>query len=243
MGQMPPFDTAFLAGLQDSNIDVSLAALRACIYFLLESDDTTRPALASRWVPDMVRALQPMLANGDRQDAVLDALSYHIELAEVFPKTYRPILAQLIPFMLEIMNNADALEKSTRQTALEMLLTLCENAPGMMKKQQGLSQALVPVLLSWMHDEEDLEDDPEWYTTEDAEDDDNESNPIVAEQALDRLARSLGGPLILPVAFSVIPSLLCSQEWQKRHGALRAISAIGEGCFKIMKAELDKVVK
>ncbi len=183
-----------------------------------------------------------MLANGDRQDAALDALSYLIELGEVFPKTYRPILAQLIPFMIELMNNT-ALEKSTRQTALELLLTLSENAPGMMKKQQGFSQALLPILLSWMHDAEDLEDDPEWYTTEDVDDDDNESNPIVAEQALDRLARSLGGALILPVAFSVIPSLLSSPEWQKRHGALRAISAIGEGCFKIMKAELDKVVK
>jgi hypothetical protein len=55
LGPIPPFDALFLGGLQDPDADVSLAALKACVYFLLESDDQTRPTLASRWISDMVR--------------------------------------------------------------------------------------------------------------------------------------------------------------------------------------------
>ena len=75
------------------------------------------------------------------------------------------------------------------------------------------------------------------------DDQDNELNCVVAEQALDRIALALKGPLVLPVSFSCIPSMLSSEEWKKRHAALKAISAIGEGCFKIMKLELEKILR
>ncbi|KAH9250532.1 hypothetical protein BASA81_011637 [Batrachochytrium salamandrivorans] len=64
----------------------------------------------------------------------------------------------------------------------------------------------------------------------------------VGEQSMDRVARNLGGKIVLPIAFNIIPSYLGSPEWPKRHAALRCISAIGEGCIKLMTAELEKVV-
>ena len=59
---------------------------------------------------------------------------------------------------------------------------------------------------------------------------------------MDRIARFLGGGSVLPIAFSMIPSLLSALEWQRRHSGLRCISAIGEGCHKVMAKELEKVV-
>lgn len=65
----------------------------------------------------------------------------------------------------------------------------------------------------------------------------------MAEQGLDRIARYIGGKTVLPTAFGLIPTFLGSPEWQKRHAALMTISAIGEGCHKIMQAELDNILK
>jgi hypothetical protein len=52
----------------------------------------------------------------------------------------------------------------TRQSALELLLTLCEASPSMMKKVPNFAVTLVPLCLMTMAE---LEDDESWYTTDD----------------------------------------------------------------------------
>ena len=64
--------------------------------------------------------------------------------------------------MLMQMKNTQ-LEDSTRQMCLELLVTLCEGAPGLMRKQDYFAQSLIPVVLEWMSE---LEDDEEWYQGE-----------------------------------------------------------------------------
>jgi hypothetical protein len=59
---------------------------------------------------------------------------------------------------------------------------------------------------------------------------------------MDRLAIYLGGKIVLPICFNLIPIMLSSPDWNRRHAALRCISAIGEGCLKIMEGELGKVI-
>jgi HEAT repeat protein len=75
------------------------------------------------------------------------------------------------------------------------------------------------------------------------DDDDSEENYVVGEHAMDRLARYLGGKAVLPVSFQFIPQMLASEQWQQRHAALMAISAIGEGCVKIMEPELGNIIQ
>jgi hypothetical protein len=53
----------------------------------------------------------------------------------------------------------------------------------------------------------------------------------------------IGGKAVLPIAFQYIPNMLGSPKWEQRHAALMAISAIGEGCVKIMEAELGKIIE
>jgi hypothetical protein len=90
----------------------------------------------------------------------------------------------------------------------------------------------------------ELEDDESWFTTDDVEDvDDADENYIAGEQAMDRFARALGGKAVLPACFEIIPHYLSDQMWQRRHAALMCISAIGEGCVKLMEQELAKVVE
>ena len=90
----------------------------------------------------------------------------------------------------------------------------------------------------------ELEDDSDWYTTNDIDDaDDMDASYIVAEQAMDRLSRALGGKHILPPAFALLPTYLSSGDWRHRHAALMCISAIGEGCVKIMEGELSRILE
>ncbi|KAJ3335318.1 Importin-5, partial [Kappamyces sp. JEL0680] len=109
-----------------------------------------------------------------------------------------------------------------------------------MRKYEPFARTVIPVVLDWMSE---LEDEKEWYEGETIEDENEASNETAGEQAMDRLAIYLGGKIVLPIAFGLIPTMLSSPDWNRRHAALRSISAIGEGCHKIMEAELGKVVQ
>jgi hypothetical protein len=75
---------------------------------------------------------------------------------------FKPILSTTVEFMISQMRN-ESLEDGTRQTCLEVLVTLCENAPGLMRKYQPFAPAIIPVVLDWMSE---LEDEQEWYAGE-----------------------------------------------------------------------------
>jgi hypothetical protein len=227
----------FVIGLQDQDYEVKLAALKACVSYLCLAKRAIRDGLTDL-LPLMLNVIPPVLASGDKELDAIEGLGDIIELAAVHPKMFKLILPQTVEYMISQMKNVD-LEDSTRQTCLELLITLCEGAPGIMRNHEPFARCVIPVVLEWMSQ---LDDDPSWYLGETIEDDDESSNETAGEQAMDRLAIYLGGSIVLPVTFNLIPTLLASPEWQKRHSALRCISAIGEGCLKIMESELDKVV-
>ncbi len=227
-----------------------MAAIKATVNFILsleEEEGGESPATFAALVPTMVGILPPLLASaGEDEELVADSLSYLMELAEYQPKLFRPLFSQLIPFVAGILTNAPnaegegGLPDQTRQAALEFMLTFAEQAPAMVRKHDSFCPTFLPILLGWMGE---LEEEEEWYAGDDMDnEDDNDENRVVAEQALDRLARALGGKSVLPTSFAHIPAMLSSPEWQKRQAALMAISAIGEGCYKIMRAEMEKIM-
>ncbi|KAJ3252863.1 Importin-5 [Boothiomyces macroporosus] len=227
----------FMAGVQDSDLDVRLAALKATVNYICVSKQAVRNAMADL-LPHLLNVIPGVMAHGGKEDEAVEGLTDIIELAQLFPKMFKPVLEHTVTYMVSQMKNTD-LENGTRQTCLELLLTLCEGAPAQMRKYEPFAHSLIPVILEWMSE---LEDEPEWYAVETIEDDDDSSNETAGEQAMDRLAMNLKGNIVLPIAFQLIPTLLSSPEWQKRHAALRCISAIGEGCYDIMKKELEKVI-
>ncbi|KAI9597109.1 importin subunit beta-3 [Syncephalis fuscata] len=145
-------------------------------------------------------------------------LSAFIELAERLPKLFRTILVDLVGTCIKIISAESKFEEQVPNFAV----------------------TLVPLCLMMMAE---LEDDETWYTTDDPAQDDSDENYIICEQAMDRLARALGGTHILPVSFQYIPDMLRSSSWSQRHAALMAISSIAEGCAKIMEKELGKVIE
>jgi hypothetical protein len=228
----------FVAGLQDQDIDVRLTALKSTVNYISIAKSTIRTGLQDL-IPLILNVIPPIMADSAKELDAVDGLTHIIDLAAIYPKMFKQVLPHCVEYMVHQMKNT-ALEDGTRQTCLELLMTLTEGAPGLMRKHESFASSVIPVLLDWMSE---LEDDPSWYQGESIEDVDESTNETVGEQAMDRLAIYLTGKIVLPIAFQLIPTMLSSPEWNRRHAALRCISAIGEGCLKIMRAELGKVVQ
>merc|ERR1711962_1744121 len=170
-------------------------------------------------------------------DACLKSI---IDIAESMPKYLRPQLAELYQLCLKIVTNTELME-SWRHLALELMVTLGESAPAMVRKVVGgVIGHLVQACLTMMTD---LEEEEDWAISDEPLEEDNESNSVVAESALDRLAVGLGGKTVFPHILQLTPAMLQHADWRYRHAGLMAISASGEGCHKQMEPHLDQLME
>ncbi|RDD39148.1 Importin-5 [Trichoplax sp. H2] len=218
-----------------TNHKIAYLAVDATTAFLMVNDNDQLRRHFQDMVPPILTVVQMCLAKTD-DDSPLKNL---IEIAEAIPKIIRPHLNDLAVELIKNISNSQA-ESNYRQLSLEVLVTLAESAPAMMRKHGQIIIQLIPQCLSMMID---LEDDPEWSAWDNSDDpEDSDSNPIVAEFALDRLAMALGGKAILPHIVSVVPQMLQNGDWRYKYAGLMAISAVADGCQKQMMQLLTNVV-
>ncbi|XP_029055806.1 karyopherin beta 3 [Osmia lignaria lignaria] len=223
--------------MDSANYEVRFQAVRAIGAFItLHDKEENIQKHFSELLPAIVQVIaQSVEKQGD--DALLKVL---IDLAESTPKFLRLQLETIMEMCMKIFSNEE-MGDSWRQLSLEVLVTLAETAPAMVRKVGGKYIAsLVPLVLKMMTD---IEEDEKWSFSDEIVDDDNDSNNVVAESALDRLACGLGGKTMLPQIVQNIPSMLNNSDWKYRHAALMAISAVGEGCHKQMEAILPQIME
>jgi importin-5 len=108
------------------------------------------------------KVLSPLIAQRD-EDGLADGIMVFIELGSNLPRVFKPVLPSVIPFAINIMKD-NTFEDGTRQTALELLLTLSEASPSMMRKTLDFCAQIIPISLGMMTE---LDDSEEWYTTDD----------------------------------------------------------------------------
>lgn len=229
----------FATGLQDGDQTVQLAAVQAFSTFLITTTPENRKSLENL-IPGLMNVLPPFLTKQDAESLTF-ALNAISELVEAYPKMFRDMFADLVNFCIATIREKQ-LENSSRQASLEVLVLFAESAPGMCRKDPNYTKDIIMECLSLMTDLGDTADTSEWLATEDLDQDESDANHVAGEQALDRLARKLGGRTILPAAFQWVPKLLASSKWQERHAALLALSSVAEGCEKLMRQELEKVL-
>jgi len=223
------------ASLNDpSNPNVRFSAVRATCSFLtcLEEDEAKK--YFSDFVKPMLKGVEDCVMAED-DDSPLKSF---VELAERIPKFLRPGLDQLIEFALRIIGNTNFAD-NWRQLVLELVVTICESAPAMIRKKD---KYIAPLVVQMLHMMTDLEDEENWSQEDEVEDVDSDENCVAAEAALDRLACALGGKIVLPHIVEAVPQMLQSEEWKHRYAGLMAISATGEGCRKAMESGLSGIV-
>lgn len=223
--------------LNDETFNVRFQAVKAVTAFItLHEKETAILKHFYDLLPAILKVIAESISTGE-DDALLKCL---IDIAEGTPKFLRPQLDNVIQMCMGILSS-DAVDSSWKHLALETLVSLSESAPAMMRKESGkYISTLIPLILNMMTDLEDIDD---WSVSDSIVEDDNDSNNVVAESSLDRLACALGGKTVLPQIVSNIPRMLEDPNWKCRHAALMAISAVGEGCYKQMETILPQIME
>jgi len=224
------------SSLTDAHYDVRFGGVKASSSFLMlhEKDTVVQKHLAELLSPLMTVVVQSVEKQDD--DAALKAV---IDVAETMPKYLRPALPQIFELCLSMIKNND-LEDAWRHLALELTVTTAETAPAMVRKVVGT--AVGPLVQACLEMMTDLEEEDDWAVSDEPQEDDNDSNAVVAESALDRLACGLGGKTVFPHIMQITPTMLQNPDWKFRHAAMMALSASGEGCHKQMEPYLPEIM-
>lgn len=222
-----------------STADVRFQAVRAFVAFILHNEKEVE---VQKFFSDLLQPVVIITAESIQEQDDETLIKLLIDMAETVPKFLRPQLESIFEVCIGVVGSSDySVMDSWKHLALEVMVSLSENAPAMVrKKAEKYVIALIPLVLKMMTD---LDDDDEWSVSENIDDEDSGENNVVAESALDRLACGLGGKAILPHIVSNIPNMLSNSDWKYRHAALMAISAAGEGCHKQMESMLDNIVQ
>ena len=123
-----------LSSLTDaSSFEVRFAGVQAAVSFLLmhEKESNMQKHMQDLLLPILTVTMESVEKGDD--DAALKSL---IDLAENCPKFLRPQLDQLFAACIKIFSDKEQIE-SWRHLALEIIVTLAETAPAMVRKVAG----------------------------------------------------------------------------------------------------------
>ncbi|CAI4225451.1 unnamed protein product [Auanema sp. JU1783] len=218
---------------------VRSAATKAFVSFLTfnEDDDKLVKGFSSD-VPAILEVCSHVVSTEEDDDGPLQALA---DLVSTTPKVVIPHIDAIVVLCSKIIENAEV-DECYRNSAMEVLTSLCETAPNSIKKR---APHVIPVILqSALILMTELDDSVEdWLLVDDVDEGDIEEDvAAVGETSLDRISCALNGKAILQPFFEAIEKLLADGDWRKRHAALMAISAVGEGSKRAMEPLIEKVV-
>ncbi|KAI5120820.1 hypothetical protein M0805_003216 [Coniferiporia weirii] len=200
---------------------------------------STHPALFAPHLSDLLRVLPPLILAKKEYDAGPTPT-----VARPFPGAGGSAFQFPPPTRSESRDeDGDEEADERRQAALELMVSLSEARPSLVRRVEGWLPALVRACLEGIaelpYGEEELQ---AWLDADPADDPTDAHYPHAFEQALDRLACAFAGKPVLAIAFQYIPGMFASHDWRLRHGGLMAIAALGEGGARVMEAELGRVV-
>ncbi|PRP88441.1 hypothetical protein PROFUN_03158 [Planoprotostelium fungivorum] len=237
-GQLGMVHTALSQGLADpESLKVKIAALSATSNFLQILSPSER-AQFQNLLPAMLGTLNDALNAKEEEEARM-ALEYLLEMVDNYPMFLKPYINDIINACVVIIS-AEHLEDDTHHMALELLISLCEKKPAMVKKIPRFLDTLAGIIVKMMCS---LDDEDDWHTASDDTAQIDITDSDVGEETLDRFSLAMGGPALMPIFWRILPTLLSSTEWQQRHTGLMIISIISEGCAKSMKPHLPDIVK
>ncbi|CAH8670565.1 unnamed protein product [Schistosoma margrebowiei] len=217
-------------------IELRAAGLRALAAFTVQNatEDSVLQSLREL-VPVALQAIATAIQTDSEDDTPLKAL---VDIADAAHKYLRPYLAPTLELCYKILCNEE-LEETQRHLALEVIVTLAENIPAGVRKSASLIESLVGTLLNMMSE---VDEEPDWADADTAEEEDDSSNALTAELALDRLSCAVGGQHILNEIRRSVPNMLQNADWKRRYAGLMAISACSEGSSKQMETMLGSIL-
>jgi hypothetical protein len=217
---------------------VRTAAVRAYVAFVVDNEEDPQIIRhLSDMIPDVLKVCEHVTTVTEADDIPLQCLC---DLATTVPKALAPYFRQIFELCLTTVANKEK-DESYRQSSMEVLVSLCESAPALIRKKAAtFIEPLVQQCLSMMTE---LDDDlSEWLAVDDAEDDIEEEMVSLGETSIDRIACALGPKAVFSNAYRVIGQYIRSQNWKERHAGIFGLSTIGEGCKRQMEPHIREIV-
>lgn len=126
------FLSLFTSTLQDGDIHVKVAALKAISSFLSQIDDTSVVLKYASMMPGLLDVVIAVLQQDELQgQASLEAM---IELTATHGDVWKGCLSKLIDVVSEVIKHKD-FEEATRSSALELITSLAENMAALLRKE------------------------------------------------------------------------------------------------------------
>ncbi|CAL2030081.1 unnamed protein product [Caenorhabditis brenneri] len=234
---LPSLKNVLIKCMATPDLQIKSTAVRAVIAFAVDNDEDKEVIkLMTSLVPNV---LQVCTDTSDDDDSD-GALGEFAELASSLPKCLNSHMNQVLQVCLALAGNKEKNEMC-RQNAIEVICSYMESAPkGLKKYAPGALSPILETLLSCMTEMDD-EVLQEWLN-EIEEEDDYEDVPIIAESAIDRVACCINGKVMLPAFLPLVEKLLQTDDWKMKHAALRAFSAVGEGCQRSMEPHIEQIM-
>ncbi|KAG5452806.1 Importin-5 [Clonorchis sinensis] len=217
--------------------ELRASGVRALTAFIVQNatENSVLQAL-KELAPMMLQAISSAIQSDPDDDTLLKAL---VDVADAAHKYLRPYLAATLDICYKILRNEE-LADPQRHLALEVIITLAENIPAAVRKSSNIVESLVGTLLKMMTE---MDEESDWNEADTMEEEDDSSNALTAEVALDRLSCAMGGQHVLNEIIRTVPGMLQNADWKQRYAGLMAISACSEGSSKLMETMLGSVLE
>jgi len=183
--------------------------------------------------PQLLDRFKKLLTEADMENAQ-SLLQILVDIAHDEPKFFAGSINELIPIM-EQVGMSDQIDEDTRQLALELLLTIVEKDPPLVRKNQHFVETTVKLGLQLMLVLEDVEQE-EWNSEYDHNVDDSPCFDA-GQVSLCRLSEEISSKKFLPILLPRIQELLSNNNWVCKHAGLVAIA---QTCELISGAGVDK---
>lgn len=222
--------------LNNSSSRVRVSAVEAITAVVISVEKSIARRL-DHLAPSMLEAIAATL-NDQNFEGAETAIEKFIDIADTQHHFFRQCSGQVIEAMFTIAST-ESLQQNIRHLAIEFMITLSESSPATVKRLPHFIDNVFPLCMGMMLD---IEEDPDWADTPEDHDESELTNYDVGLEALDRLAIALGGEIVQPVAFSIIPRYLNEGDWKEKHAGLMAISQTAEGCVLQYEQHLGEIV-
>ena len=227
-------------GLSQEAPATRIAALRASLALVgvLETDVERRPFLPL--IPLVLNGLQSSLNAGNESEAARRSPRCRPRVGRA--RFFRDAMPVLSDMMLLIASTVQ-LEFDTRAHAVELLLTLAERAPALVRRHPNVVQRLVPITFEMLCAVDDADDATGASWARGAYDDaiDDDEDALAGEEALERLTAKLSSTVLSP-ALALASQFLSQPQWVRQRAALAAIARIADGNAKAFKSQLGAVM-
>lgn len=223
-----------------------LAARATCSYLInFEPDDIEAIMGFGILMPQVMRIIVKSVENDD--DSVIKQFIEVVECEALSP-LLKSGFNDIITLSLSIISKENV-EDDNKQLALEVVISLVETFPGLIRKlttkaqQAKMDDPIEGTIQACLHFIQLIDDEDDWLTADAEDDTDIKSNSLTGEASIDRLACALRGGVVLPRITKILPSLMASPKWEQRYAGITAIAAIAEGCHAQMQKALPDVVR